>query len=80
MPRENAERVGEILKDTMETIYPDLGIRLDVDVHIGDNWVRSRVDITKSTYDASAAELAVFAGFGSRKEEPINNRRICSTI
>lgn len=37
-PRENAERVGEILKDTMETIYPDLGIRLDVDVHIGDNW------------------------------------------
>ncbi len=37
-PRENAETVSEILKTTMENIYPDLGIRLDVDVHIGDNW------------------------------------------
>lgn len=37
-PRENAEQVSELLKDTMENIYPELGIRLDVDVHIGDNW------------------------------------------
>lgn len=37
-PRENAESVGELLKDTMENIYPKLGVRLDVDVSIGDNW------------------------------------------
>ncbi len=37
-PRENAEKVGEILKDTMETIYPDLAIKLQVDVHVGENW------------------------------------------
>lgn len=36
--REQAEAVAELLKETMENIYPDLGIRLDVDVHIGDNW------------------------------------------
>lgn len=37
-PHEQAETVAEMLKETMETIYPDLGIRLDVDVHIGNNW------------------------------------------
>lgn len=37
-PREHAEAVGELLKDTMENIYPKLGVRLDVDVSIGDNW------------------------------------------
>lgn len=36
--RENAEEVGEVLKETMENIYPELGIRLDVDVHTGENW------------------------------------------
>jgi SAM-dependent methyltransferase len=36
------------------------------------------VDVTKSTYDASAAELAeFFAGFGSRKEEI---DRACDTV
>jgi DNA polymerase I-like protein with 3'-5' exonuclease and polymerase domains len=37
-PRENAEKVGEILKSTMENIYPDLAIKLQVDVHVGENW------------------------------------------
>jgi DNA polymerase-1 len=37
-PRENAEAVSELLKDTMENVYPELGIRLDVDVHVGDTW------------------------------------------
>lgn len=37
-PKENAARIGEILQDTMETIYPDLGVRLQVDVHTGTNW------------------------------------------
>ncbi|MBP9667768.1 DNA polymerase I [Candidatus Saccharibacteria bacterium] len=34
----NAEQVSEILKDTMESIAPDLGISLKVDVHVGTNW------------------------------------------
>ena len=37
-PEENAEKVGSILKNTMETIYPELGIKLRVDVGIGKNW------------------------------------------
>ncbi len=37
-PKANAARISEILQDTMETIYPELGVRLQVDVHIGDNW------------------------------------------
>jgi len=36
--KENAEKVAEILQDTMENIAPDLGVRLQVDVHVGDNW------------------------------------------
>ncbi len=36
-PEEVAERIGEMLKDTMENIYK-LPVRLDVDVTIGDNW------------------------------------------
>ncbi|HET6622645.1 MAG TPA: DNA polymerase I [Candidatus Saccharimonadales bacterium] len=34
----DATMVGEILKDTMENIYPDLGVKLKVDVSSGDNW------------------------------------------
>ncbi|HET7629800.1 MAG TPA: DNA polymerase I [Candidatus Saccharimonadales bacterium] len=34
----DAEAVGQILKDTMENIYPDLGIKLKVDVTHGPNW------------------------------------------
>lgn len=37
-PKENAEKIAEILQDTMENIAPDLGVRLQVDVHIGSNW------------------------------------------
>lgn len=39
-PRENAEKVADLLKETMETIYPSLGVRLKVDVGTGDNWGR----------------------------------------
>jgi DNA polymerase-1 len=34
----NAEKVGDILKDVMESIAPDLPIKLKVDVHSGKNW------------------------------------------
>ncbi len=37
-PEENAHTVSAILKDTMESIAPDLGIKLKVDVSIGKNW------------------------------------------
>lgn len=35
---EDAEKVAEILKTTMEAIYPDLAVKLAVDTSIGDNW------------------------------------------
>lgn len=34
----DAEKVGTILKQTMENIYPSLGVNLRVDVSIGKNW------------------------------------------
>ena len=37
-PQENVEAVADLLKTTMENIYPDLGIKLRVDVSIGKNW------------------------------------------
>lgn len=37
-PEKNAEKVGELLKETMENIYPKLGIKLRVDVSVGKNW------------------------------------------
>lgn len=37
-PRENAEAVARMLDETMEAIYPALGIKLKVDISIGDNW------------------------------------------
>lgn len=37
-PAENATIVSDILKETMENIYPKLGIKLKVDVHTGVNW------------------------------------------
>ena len=37
-PEENVEAVADLLKTTMENIYPDLGIKLRVDVSIGKNW------------------------------------------
>jgi DNA polymerase-1 len=37
-PEENAEKVAELLKDTMENICPELEVKLKVDVSIGKNW------------------------------------------
>ena len=37
-PEKNAEAVGALLKETMENIYPELGIKLKVDVSSGKNW------------------------------------------
>jgi len=37
-PEKNAQKVSKILQETMETIYPKLGIKLKVDVSIGKNW------------------------------------------
>jgi DNA polymerase I len=37
-PAENADKVADILRDTMENIAPQLGIKLKVDVTIGKDW------------------------------------------
>ena len=37
-PKENADKVAELLRDTMENIYPDLKIKLKVDVGVAENW------------------------------------------
>ena len=37
-PKKNADQVRELLVETMENIYPDLGIKLKVDVSTGKNW------------------------------------------
>ena len=37
-PEENADKVSDLLKETMENIAPELGIKLRVDVSTGKNW------------------------------------------
>ena len=37
-PKENADKIASILKETMESIAPELKIKLRVDVSIGNNW------------------------------------------
>ncbi len=37
-PIENADKIAELLKSTMENIAPQLGVKLKVDVSIGKNW------------------------------------------
>ena len=37
-PEQYAERVADVLKETMESIYPELPVKLTVDSTIGDNW------------------------------------------
>ena len=37
-PRANAEKVSDILKTNMESIAPELPVKLKVDVSVGDNW------------------------------------------
>ncbi|MFZ1324385.1 MAG: DNA polymerase I [Candidatus Saccharimonadales bacterium] len=35
---DDAEKVGELMKETMEHVYPELGVKLKVDVDSGKNW------------------------------------------
>jgi DNA polymerase-1 len=37
-PKDNAEQVASTLKETMESIAPELPITLQVDIHTGKNW------------------------------------------
>jgi DNA polymerase-1 len=37
-PLENADKVAELLKEILENIAPELGVKLKVDVAIGKNW------------------------------------------
>lgn len=37
-PRENADKVAEILQTTMEAIYPALKVKFEVDITRGENW------------------------------------------
>lgn len=37
-PSKNAKKISEMMKKTMESVAPELGIKLSVDVHIGNNW------------------------------------------
>ncbi|MCA9335084.1 DNA polymerase I, partial [Candidatus Saccharibacteria bacterium] len=37
-PEENADKVVEILKTTMESIAPEIPVKLSVDVNVGKNW------------------------------------------
>ncbi len=37
-PKKNADKVAEILRETMESIAPELPVKLKVDVGIGKNW------------------------------------------
>ena len=37
-PIENAEKIADILQDTLENIVPELGVKLVVDVSVGKNW------------------------------------------
>ena len=37
-PKDNADKISKILKETMETIAPELPIKLKVDISVGKNW------------------------------------------
>lgn len=37
-PKDQADNIRTMLVDIMEQIYPELGVRLQVDVHTGNNW------------------------------------------
>jgi len=37
-PKEHAEAISSMLVEIMENIYPEIGIRLQVDVHTGKDW------------------------------------------
>ncbi len=38
VPEKNADSIGKMMKETMEAVYPDLGVKLRVDVETGKNW------------------------------------------
>ena len=37
-PAENAEKIADILRDTLENVAPELHIKLKVDVTTGESW------------------------------------------
>lgn len=37
-PEKDAKKLGTMMKETMEAVYPDLGVKLKVDVDSGKNW------------------------------------------
>ncbi|NTW61181.1 DNA polymerase I [Candidatus Saccharibacteria bacterium] len=37
-PKENAQKIADMLVDVMENIAPEISVKLKVDVHIGRNW------------------------------------------
>ncbi|MEO8912200.1 MAG: DNA polymerase I [Candidatus Saccharimonas sp.] len=37
-PKESAQAISDMLVEAMENIYPELGVRLQVDVKVGSNW------------------------------------------
>ena len=39
VPAENAENVAEILKQEMESVAPELNVKLKVEVSIGKDWL-----------------------------------------
>lgn len=38
VPEKEAESVGKMMKETMEAVYPKLGVKLKVDIETGKNW------------------------------------------
>jgi DNA polymerase I-like protein with 3'-5' exonuclease and polymerase domains len=37
-PAKEADKVGKMMKETMEKVYPELGVKLKVDISTGKNW------------------------------------------
>ena len=37
-PKDDADKIGKMLKEVMENIYPKLGVKLKVDISTGKNW------------------------------------------
>jgi DNA polymerase-1 len=37
-PEKDSESMSKLLKETMENVYPDLGVKIKVDVETGKNW------------------------------------------
>lgn len=37
-PAKEAEKLGKMMRETMENVYPDIGVKLKVDISTGKNW------------------------------------------